>query len=188
MPRNSKQKQQLEAARNMKRKRSEVNKSQESELDTSALLQDLEDYSYEEDDNFEQEFDVTSAIQTHANEWVETLSRDDTMSLTLLVYRLQFPLTKAAEITAEVVGVSDRTVREWRGQFTSNKVSFLDSDQGQRSGVLWHNEELNKLARQFVQKNTCVKGTNFCKLVNEVLLMNSFLNQDIPGKSPALRW
>ena len=105
MPRNSKRKQQLEAARDIKRKRSEVNnddESQESELDTSALLQDLQDYSSEEDDNFEQEFDITSAIQTHANEWVETLSRDDTMSLTLLlhdllVHRLQFPLTKAAE-------------------------------------------------------------------------------------------
>ena len=74
------------------------------------------------------------------------MSHDDTMSLTLLlhdllVHRLQFPLTKAAEITAEVVGVSDRTVREWRGQFTSNKGSFPDSDQGryQRSGVTMKN-------------------------------------------------
>ena len=88
---------------------------------------------------------------------------------------------------------------EWRGQFTSNKGSFPDSDQGryQRSGVLWHNEELNKLARQFVQKNTCVKGTknltsvSFCKWVNEVLLMNSFLEPGYPRKislSTALRW
>ena len=177
-------------------------------MDISALLEDLDDYISEEDDEYDpkkQDFDEIAAIKSHSHDWAETLTRDDTMSSTLLlhdllVHQLQFPLTKAVELISEVVGLSDRTVREWRSQFVANQGSFPDSEQGryQPSGVLWHNDELNKAALQFVQKkNTCVKGTknltsvSLCKWINEVLLMNSVLEPGYPRKvslSTALRW
>jgi len=60
---------------------------------------------------------------------------------TLLVFRLHFPLTEAAKLVSGIVGVSDRTVREWRSLFVTNNGAFSDSDQGryQRSGVVWQN-------------------------------------------------
>ena len=57
----------------------------------------------------------------------------------------------------------------------SNNEVIPESKQGryQRSGVLWNNEELNKLAADYVQNNSFVKGKpkmtafNFCKWVNK---------------------
>ena len=56
----------------------------------------------------------------------------------LLVYRLHFPLTEAAKLISEMVSVSDRTVREWRGLFVKRGGSFPDSDEVcyQRSDVV----------------------------------------------------
>ena len=70
------------------------------------------------------------------------------------MHHLQFPLTKAAMPIGEVVGVSNRTVREWRSQFVINEGCFVDSEQGryQRYGVLWHNEELNKSCKTICTK------------------------------------
>ena len=56
----------------------------------------------------------------------ETWEHDDTMPLTLLLHNLlvylpQFPLTNAAILIDEVVGVSNKTVGEWRSQFVLNE-------------------------------------------------------------------
>ena len=76
-------------------------------------------------------------------EWVSVLSRDDLMSLSivlnhLLVTELGFQLTEAAKTLSKVIEKSDRTVREWRGMFVANGGTFPDTLQGkyQRSGVL----------------------------------------------------
>ena len=61
---------------------------------------------------------------------------------------------------SEMIGKSDCAVMEWKTTFLSNQGSFPDTLQGkyQRSGVMWQNEELNKLATQYVRKNAAVKG------------------------------
>ena len=165
-------------------------------IDTSALLEDINKSMSEDEEEYDPEveqYDEKFSIKSHAKEWAETLGHEDTMSLTLLLHNLLahyllFPLTKAAMLIGDVVGVSNRTVREWRNQFVINEGCFVDSEQGryQRYSVLWHNEELNKAARQLYKKNTCTKckkdltSISFCKYENESLLMNSILE---PGYS-----
>ena len=76
-----------------------------------------------------------SAIHIHATEWVESLSRDDLLSLAILLWYLltsilAMQITEAAKIIGRVIGRSDRTVREWRTIFNRNKGSFPDTLQG----------------------------------------------------------
>ena len=127
-------------------------------IDTSALLEDLNKSMSEDEEEYDPEveqYDEKFSIKSHAKEWAEKLGHEDTMSLTLLlhnllVHYLLIPLTKAAILIGEVVGVSNQTGREWRSLFVINEGCFVDSEQGryQRYSVLWHNEELNKAARQ----------------------------------------
>ena len=73
-------------------------------------------------------YDGHSAMANYALEWVESLSRDDLLSLNfycgsyLLVGILSFKLTDAAEMFGKVLGRSDRTIREWRVTFNANKA------------------------------------------------------------------
>ena len=107
------------------------------------------------------------------------------MLLNVLEYQL---LTDATKLITKGIGRCDRTVRQWRKTFITNKGSFPDSLQGkyQREGVLWQNEDLNRLATNYVRENSFVKGkpnlTNsmFCKWVNEVLLPNEVLDPGFP--------
>ena len=69
-----------------------------------------------------EEYEEWSAMANFASEWVESLSRDDLLSLSVflwhvLVGTLSFKLTDAAELIGRVIGRSDRTVREWRVTF-----------------------------------------------------------------------
>ena len=106
----------------------------------------------------------------------------------MLVGVLHFQLTEAAKVIGYVLGKSDCTVREWRSIFIANKGEFPDTLQGkyQQEGVLWQNEELNKLATKYVRENTSVKGrpnmtaVSFCKWVNETLLPNQVLTPGLP--------
>ena len=49
--------------------------------------------------------------------------------------------TESAELSALIMGKSDRAIREWKQQFLENEGK-LPEGQGhyQRSGVLWQNE------------------------------------------------
>ena len=53
---------------------------------------------------------------------------------------------------AEMIG---KTVRTWRTAVICNKGELPESKQGKytRQGVLWHSEELNKMATKYVHKN-----------------------------------
>ena len=146
------------------------------------------------DDDDQMDFDFVAAITEYASEWVESPNRDDLRSLSIFVWNLLLNvleyqlLTDAAKVIAQVIGRCDRIVRQWRKDFITNNGSFPDSLQGkyQREGVLWQNEELNRLATNYVRENAVTKGkpnlTNsmFCKWVNEVLLPNQVLD---PGFS-----
>ena len=120
------------------------------------------------------------------SEWVESLSSDDLLSLSILLRYLlvAFKLTYAAEMIGKVLGRSDRTIREWRVSFNANKGTFPDTMQGKfkKDGVLWHNKEI---ATRYVRENV-VKGRpnltagSFCQWVNECLLTTQTLE---PGLS-----
>ena len=151
----------------------------------------------------EEDFDEEVSIHTYSQEWVESLSRDDILLLSILLWYLlvnilQFQLTEAAKVIGTVIGKSDRTVREWRSMFIANMGEFPDTMQGkyQRDGVLQHNEELNKIATKYIRENTCVKGrhnmtaSSFCKWVNEVLLqiMSSHLDTHAYSIETGRKW
>ena len=132
----------------------------------------------------------TEAIHSYAQEWVQALHRDDKMSLSLLLHdilvrQLNFQITEASRVIGENIGVGERTFRGWKGTFLSNDNSFPDSMQGKhcRSGVLWNNEDLNRLA---IRENANSKGSpnmtakTFCQWVNEDLLPCSTLQPFFP--------
>ena len=103
---------------------------------------------------------------------------------------LQLKKTDASKLIAELTGKGERTLREWRANFTANNGSFPDTLQGkyQRTGVLWHNEELNKVATRYVRENKAVKGKpnmrlqSFTNWVNQALLPNHGLEPGYPRK------
>ena len=108
----------------------------------------------------------------------------------LLVHVLSINLSEAAKYISIVLGRTDRTVRSWRATFLVNEGTFPDTLQGKyrRTGVLWHNEELNKVATAYVRQNAASKGRRnlrlpmFCKWVNETLLLNETLEPGYPRK------
>jgi len=150
VPPKSRRKKQLDDAREAKRlKRAAF--CDEEEVESEAVASDLLDESgvYVSDDDDESydpdnddKPDMEAVIHGFAQEWVESLNRDDVMALSmflhsLLVFRLHLSLTDSAVMIGDLLGYSDRTVREWRSAFVNNNGSFPDSDQGtyQRSGV-----------------------------------------------------
>ena len=94
-----------------------------------------------------------------------------------------FTETRATEHAATMVKRCSRTVRRWRSEVIGNDGVLPESQQGRyhRTGVLWQNEELNKMAREYVRANAAVKGrpnltsVDFCKWVNESFLPNCTL-------------
>ena len=143
-------------------------------------------------------------LSQFCDEWLKVLDRDDKKSLALfLCYNLMshFELnnTRAAEIAAEMVDKSDRTVRQWRTDLIANDGVLPETKQGKyhRTGVLWYNEELNQKVAEYVRMNQSVKGTpnmtaiDFGKWVNKSLLPNSTLEPGYPRKvsvETARRW
>ena len=129
MPTKSKRKQQWDNARKekiLKKDNYSQDVSTDSELNTSALLDDSGVYLSDEDEIYDpavdDKSDLEAKIHQLAQEWVESLNRDDTMALSMLlhslmVFRLQFSLCDSAKMIGEVLGFSDRTIREWRNIF-----------------------------------------------------------------------
>ena len=142
MPAKSKRKQQLEGAReakSLKRDGFSEDASADSELGTSALLDDSGVYISDDDEIYDPDVDdksdMEAKINQFAKEWAESLNRDDTMALTMFLYsflvsRFQFTLCYSAKLISELLGYSDRTIRDWRSIFISNEGSFPDSEQG----------------------------------------------------------
>ena len=114
-----------------------------------------------------------------SNEWIDVLDRDNKKSLAMFLCHnlsLHFNLsyTKAAEMAAEMIKKSDRTVRQWRSDLVNNDGIMPCTKQGKYicTGVLWQNEELNKKASDYVRANQNIKGkpnmtvTEFCKWIS----------------------
>lgn len=127
--------------------------------------------------------------------WEEGLDHEDKKSLAMLlcfvlVNKLSFTETRAAELTARVIKKNDKTVRRWHTDLVTNRGLFTESSQGryQRNGVLWSNEDLNQKASEYVRANAAAKGRpnltsiEFCKWVNKSLLPNTTLEPGFPRR------
>ena len=96
--------------------------------------------------------------------------------------------TKAAELSALMIGKSDKTVREWRKSFYEHDGEIQDTSQDRylRSGLVWSSEELNEKATRYIRENTNVRGRpnltvgKFCQWVNEDLLLDTALEPGFP--------
>ena len=159
-----------------------ANSSLESDTDSPALTEDVEYNEY-------------SGMVGYLTDWIASLSRDDLLSVSILLWHvlvgiLGLKVTYAAETIGNLLGRSDRTVRDWRTTFNFNNGSFPDTLQGkyQRTGVVWQSEELNKKARRYVRENAVTKGkpnltaTSFCQWVNECLLVVEPLEPGYPQR------
>ena len=76
----------------------------------------------------DEDYNKLGVMANYASEWVQSLSRDDLLSLSILLWHLlvgilSFKLTDAAKTIGRVLGRSDCTVREWRVTFNGRKVS-----------------------------------------------------------------
>ena len=201
MPPKSKRKIQLEQARATKLAKSSeptepaVSEPAASPQPSTSGVSFSEPAETELDPETPEEYEERSSMAHFASEWVESLSRDDLLSLSVFLWHvfvgiLSFKLTDAAELIGRVIGRSDRTVREWRVTFNSNRGTFPDTLQGkyQRDGVLWQNENLNKRAVKYVRENTVVRGkpnltaSSFCQWVNECLLETQTLEPGFPRR------
>ena len=200
MPPKSKRSIQLEQARDNKRAKSAAIDESEStttspEPSTSGacICEPPDSILSDEDPAVGEVYDERGAMSNYVLEWIASLSKEDRLSLSILLWHLfvgilSFKLTDAADIIGRVLGRSDRTVREWRVTFNANGGTFPDTLQGkyQREGVLWQNEDLNKIATKYVRENTVVKGRpnltagSFCQWVNDCLLTTRVLEPGYP--------
>ena len=162
-------------------------------VERSASEDTTEDPSYDPEQDLSENIDLK--LEQFVEEWVLHLDRDDKISLSLFIcFHLekifQFTQTNAAEYASIMLGKSDRTIRQWRTDFTANNGEIPENKQGryQRTGILWSSEELNKKATRFIQSNANVKGQpnltsgDFCQWVNNDLLPNACLEPGFPRK------
>lgn len=146
-----------------------------------------------DEDFVESTQDTSSMMLSYSQDWVASLLRDDQKSLSILLHsllvdKLQIQKSVASETVGQIIGVSERTVREWRSVFTENDGCFPDSLQGKyvQEDVLWLNEELNEKASNYVRENASVKGQPnltimmFRHWVNNCLLPSSDLRDSFP--------
>ena len=69
-------------------------------------------------------------FEQFSEEWVKTLDRDDKKSLAVflcynLALRFNMKETETAVMVGEMIGKSDRTVRQWRSDFLPMMEKFL---------------------------------------------------------------
>ena len=87
-----------------------------------------------------------------------------------------------------MAGNSDKTVREWRKYF-SDYGQIPECKQGhyEQSGVVSHNEDLNRKAMKYIRQHMDVKGLPnltvrmFCKWVKKDLLCSETSEPGFPG-------
>lgn len=64
---------------------------------------------------------------------------------------------EAAELSGTAIGKSDKTIRDWR-DLNGYVIPDTIHKESTRSGVVWSNDALNKIATCHIQENQCVKG------------------------------
>ena len=117
MPPKTKRRIHLEKARASKRTREGESETEgdisAAEPSTSTIQEPSENPTLEEDDvKADEEYDEMSAIHIHATEWVESLSRDDLLSLAILLWYLLTGIL-AMQITEEDNWKSNRKIRSY---------------------------------------------------------------------------
>ena len=107
--------------------------------------------------------------------------------------RQKMNVKDAAREAGSIIGFNEKTIRRHRNDFFSNKGKLTLSRQGKyERHCVYHDEDLNRKAREWVRENAFKKGAPnmnaaaFCEFVNNKLLPSSHLPPFFP-RSVSLR-
>ena len=152
----------------------------------------------EEDEEFSGE-----RAQEIFDEWILSLRLDQRRMLSVILMesfknRQNMNTKDAAQESGSIVGFNEKTVRKYRNDFFNNKGSLSEFRQGKyERHCVYHNEDVNKKAREWVRENGFKKGepnmtaASFCEYVNSTLLPSSHLPPFFPrtvSLRTAIRW
>ena len=144
----SKRKLHLALAREAKRRKSESLPQTSSDQDATpgaspGPLNLDDDHSSSSSSSSSFTVSEASMFSTFIEDWASSLTRDDLMSLAIVLhYALVevngIAVSKAAKLIASMIGKTERTVRDWKYSFIANDGSFPESQQGKyrRQGIL----------------------------------------------------
>lgn len=134
-------------------------------------------------------------------EWLSLLAHEDRKMMAIMLYQyftVKLNNTRhAAQETANICKITDRTVFNYAAEFKAHNGSLHKSKRRSHQTHIWDDEECNRKATKYVREHASVKGqpniTNesFCQFVNEDLLPNSTLSPDMPREismSTAYQW
>ena len=112
--------------------------------------------------------------------------------------RQKMNVKDAAKEAGSIVGFNEKTVRRHRNDFFGNEGKLTLSRQGKyERHCVYHDEDLNRKAREWVRENAFKKGepnmnaAGFCEFVNNKLLPSSYLPPYFPrliSLRTAIRW
>lgn len=112
--------------------------------------------SGQEESENEEEDDMRSQeeiLDDFCADWIAALDKDDKRSLGIFLQHIfmkhhGMKSTSAAKLVGTVIEKNEKTIRKWRTEVICNKGELPETKQGKyiRRGVLWCNEELNKMA------------------------------------------
>ena len=132
--------------------------------------------------------------------FVKKLSSDNRkmFAVLMIINRLEYTLVSAAKESGILLGVNEKTVRNWRRDFYENNGTFTTSRQGKHTRpFVLDDEDCRQKASQWVRSNASVKrkpnmtASKFAKGVNEELLPNSNLPENFPKQiqeRTAVKW
>ena len=97
--------------------------------------------------------DESDLVEVYARDWIDGL---DLMSLSIALHRLLVTVLQPPSSSLSLPGKERELFR--KGDVPSLLITDTLQGKYQRSGVLWQNEQLNKLATRYVRENKAVKG------------------------------
>ena len=141
--------------------------------------------------------------QSVFNDWMVSLPALNRKTLAVLLMesfrnRQKMNVTDAAKGAASITGYNEKTVRQYRKEFFTQKGKFKEGKQGKyKRHCLLNDENLRLEAAMYVRENAYRKGeanmtaTSFCQWVNNDLLPSYHLPPNLPrtiSLRTATRW
>ena len=155
-----------------------------------------------ESSSSESDFDDEKA-QSIFDDWMVSLPALNRKTLAVLLMesfrnRQKMNVTDAAKEAASITGYNEKTVRQYRKEFFTQKGKFKEGKQGKyKRHCLLNDENLRLEAAMWVRENAYRKGeanmtaTSFCQWVNNDLLPSYHLPPNLPrtiSVRTATRW
>ena len=122
------------------------------------------DFHLESDDSDDDAWSPNESVYSAYEDWLFHLERDDKKMLAMLLYdnyinKFKQLKTAAAAEVASVLGICEKTVRQWRKDFVANGGEFSEYQRGKYERyVILADEEYKEMAVTWIRANNNVKG------------------------------